>query len=79
TRDEVSISYFGRNPSVLRELLDECRKHYLGMVENKTCVFEHQKDEWKPSKSRSKRDISTVVLNKESKKMLVDDASEFLN
>ncbi|KAF2191745.1 P-loop containing nucleoside triphosphate hydrolase protein [Zopfia rhizophila CBS 207.26] len=79
TREEASISYFGRNPSVLRELLDECRLHYLGLVKNKTCVFEHQAEEWKPSKSRSKRDISTVVLNKELKKMLLDDASDFLN
>ncbi|KAF2176611.1 P-loop containing nucleoside triphosphate hydrolase protein [Zopfia rhizophila CBS 207.26] len=79
TREEVSISYFRQNLSVLRELLDECRLHYLGLVKNKTCVFEHQAEEWKPSKSRSKRDISTVVLNKELKKMLLDDASDFLN
>ncbi|PVH98633.1 mitochondrial chaperone BCS1 [Periconia macrospinosa] len=78
-REEASISYFGRNPKVLRELLDECRRHYLGLIKNNTCVFEHQGGTWTPSKLRSKRDMSTVVLNNELKKMLVGDISDFLN
>src|SRR5262245_6507533 len=36
--EEASISYFGRNPNVLMELLDECRRHYLVWVENNTYV-----------------------------------------
>ncbi|KAF2786732.1 mitochondrial chaperone BCS1 [Melanomma pulvis-pyrius CBS 109.77] len=44
TREEACISYFGRNPAVLRELLNECRRYYLELVENKTCVFEHHGD-----------------------------------
>jgi len=79
TREEVSISCFHRRPSVLREFLNECRCHYLGLNQNKTSVFEHQGDKWRPSKSRDKRHISTVILNKEVKDGLVNDISEFLN
>ncbi|KAF2194997.1 putative mitochondrial chaperone bcs1 [Zopfia rhizophila CBS 207.26] len=79
SREEASISYFGRNPNVLRELLDECRRHYLALVKNNTCVFKHQGEEWTRSKLRSKRDMSTVVLNNELKEMLVGDISDFLN
>ncbi|KAH7108769.1 BCS1 N terminal-domain-containing protein [Dendryphion nanum] len=79
TREEASISYFGRDPNVLRELLDECRQYYLGLRENKTCVFEHEGNRWKPSKLRSKRDASTVIIDKKQKEMLLDDVAEFLD
>ncbi|KAH8695736.1 mitochondrial chaperone bcs1 [Phaeosphaeriaceae sp. PMI808] len=78
-REEVSISCFSRCPNVLREFLDECRGHYLGLVQNKTSVFEHQGDMWKLSKPRNKRQTSTVVLNKKVKDVLVNDISEFLD
>ncbi|KAH8704294.1 BCS1 N terminal-domain-containing protein [Phaeosphaeriaceae sp. PMI808] len=77
-REEVSISCFSRCPSVLREFLDECRSHYLGLVQDKTSVFEHEANTWKLSKPRSKRQISTVVLNKKVKEVLVNDISDFL-
>jgi chaperone BCS1 len=41
-REEVSVSCFNHYPSVLREFLGECRSHYLGLVQNKTSVFEHE-------------------------------------
>ena len=78
-REEVSISCLGRTPTVLREFLDDCRRHYLGLVQNKTAVFEHQGDKWKPSKSRDKRNISTVIIKENVKNALVKDISEFLN
>jgi chaperone BCS1 len=79
SREEVFISCFSRSPTVLREFLDECRCYYLGLVENKTSVFEHQGDRWKPSKSRNKRHISTVILDKKVKEVLVNDISDFLH
>ncbi|KAF2744342.1 putative mitochondrial chaperone bcs1 [Sporormia fimetaria CBS 119925] len=78
-REQASISYFGRNPAALRELLDECRRHYLESVENKTCVFEHQEDMWKASRSMAKREMSTVIINRELKEMLLGDVTEFLD
>ncbi|KAF2874457.1 P-loop containing nucleoside triphosphate hydrolase protein [Massariosphaeria phaeospora] len=73
------ISCFGRNPVVLRELLNECRRYYLESVGNKTCVFEHQGDRWKASKSMAKREMSTVIINKKLKEMLLGDVAEFLD
>ncbi|PSN59001.1 P-loop containing nucleoside triphosphate hydrolase protein [Corynespora cassiicola Philippines] len=78
-REEASVSYFGRNPAILRELLNECRRYYLESVKNKTCVFEHQADRWKASKPMVRREISTVIINRELKKMLLDDVTEFLD
>ena len=67
-REEVSISCFSRCPNVLKEFLDECRCHYLEPVQNKTSVFEHNGDKWKPSQSRNKRHISTVILDEKVKR-----------
>lgn len=78
-REEVTLSYFGRNLGVLRELLGECRCHYMKLVENKTCVFEHDNDRWKLSQSRRKRDAATVVIKDSIKEMLIDDVTEFLD
>lgn len=78
-KEQAYISYFGRDPAVLRELLDGCRRHYLDTVKNKTPVFEHQGDRWKASRSMAKRDMSTVIIDKKLKKMLLDDVAEFLN
>ncbi|KAF1976644.1 P-loop containing nucleoside triphosphate hydrolase protein [Bimuria novae-zelandiae CBS 107.79] len=79
TREEASLSYFGRNPAVLRELFNECRRFYLESVENKTCVFEHQLDRWKASRSMAKREMSTVIINRKLKEMLLGDVTEFLD
>jgi chaperone BCS1 len=79
SREEISISCFGRSPTVLKEFLDKCRCYYLGLVQNKTSVFEHQGDKWKSSKSRNKRHISTLILDEKVKEVLVNDISDFLN
>lgn len=78
-REETSLSYLGRDPTVLRGFLDKCREHYLKQVKNTTCVFEHKDGKWIPSKFRNKRNLSTMVLNKKLKKALVNDISDFLN
>ncbi|KAF2175151.1 hypothetical protein K469DRAFT_724408 [Zopfia rhizophila CBS 207.26] len=79
TREKACISYFRRNLNVLRELLDKCSRHYLGLIENKTCVFEHEGDRWKSSKLRNKRDMLTVVIDRKLKEMLLGDVVEFLD
>lgn len=78
TREEVSLSYFGRNPDVLRKLLGECRRHYITLIENKTCVFDHEDNRWKPSRPKSKRDAATVVIQESAKNMLINDVADFL-
>lgn len=78
TREEVSLSYFGRNLDVLKNLLGECRHHYMTLVKNKTCVFDHEDNRWKPSRSKNKRDTATVVIKEKVKNMLIDDIDDFL-
>lgn len=79
TREEVSISYFGWNPNILKGLLDECRLYYLEQTKNKTCIFEHEGDRWKSSKPRNKRSISTVFINEDIKGMLLQTIADFLD
>jgi mitochondrial chaperone BCS1 len=77
--EDVSISCFGRSSKILKNLLDECRHHYLGLARNKTPVFEHQLDRWKPSKARELRPISTVVFDEHEKEVLLNDIRSFLD
>ncbi|KAL5405118.1 hypothetical protein PMIN04_012421 [Paraphaeosphaeria minitans] len=77
-REEVSLSYFGRNPDVLKDLLGECRHRYMTLVKNKTCVFENEDNRWKPSRPKNKRDAATVVIKERVKNMLIDDVTDFL-
>lgn len=78
-REEVTLSYFGRYPRVLRDLMDECRHYYMALVEHKTCVFKHEIDRWKAFGARSKRNAATVVIKEELKKMVLNDVAEFLD
>ncbi|KAF2175648.1 hypothetical protein K469DRAFT_723860 [Zopfia rhizophila CBS 207.26] len=66
TREEACISYFRRNPAVLRELLNECRRYYL-------------EDRWKASKLISKKEMSTIIINRKLKEMLLCDITKFLD
>jgi mitochondrial chaperone BCS1 len=50
SREEVSISCFGRSPQILRELLSECNAEYVNLVRDKTCLYEHQDGRWTRSK-----------------------------
>ncbi|KAF2005431.1 P-loop containing nucleoside triphosphate hydrolase protein [Amniculicola lignicola CBS 123094] len=78
-QEQAYISCFRRNPAVLRDLLDECRRYYLESVKNKTSVFKHQGDRWKASKTMAKRKMSTVIINTKLKEMLLSDVAEFLD
>jgi len=39
----------------VKKLLDEYRHYYLGLVQNKTSIFKHHNNKWKPSKPKNKR------------------------
>ncbi|KAL7919228.1 mitochondrial chaperone bcs1 [Trichoderma austrokoningii] len=72
-------SCFGRFPNIPRDSLDERRRHYLTLIQNKTPVFEHQGDRWKPSKLRSKRHMSTMIFDKSVKEVLPNNNSEMVH
>ncbi|KAK4252431.1 putative mitochondrial chaperone BCS1-B [Corynascus novoguineensis] len=84
-REEISISCFGRNPWILKELLHEARDAYLKKDEAKTAIYRgttksgSSEPQWQRCMSRTSRPFSTVILNDEVKKSLIDDVTDYLN
>jgi chaperone BCS1 len=84
-REEISISCFGRNPYILKELLLEAREKYLEKDEHKTQIYRgtmgHMSSDpsWQRCMSRASRPFSTVILSEKTKKDLVDDVTDYLN
>lgn len=84
-REEISISCFGRNPAILKKLLEECRVSFLKRDENKTSIyrgsirFGSTDPKWTRSMSRVSRPFSTVVLEDSIKQTLVDDLKDYLH
>ncbi|TVY17331.1 putative mitochondrial chaperone BCS1-B [Lachnellula arida] len=84
-REEISISCFGRNPAILKELLDDCRTEFLSHDEDKTIIYrggrksETAEPSWVRCISRVSRPFSTVVLDESVKQSLVDDMKDYLH
>lgn len=84
-REEISVSCFGRNPTVLKELLDECRSDFLKNDENRTLIYRgtvrpgSTEPVWTRCMSRPSRPFSTVVLNESVKQSLLEDMQEYLH
>ena len=79
SREDVSISCFGRSPQILRELLDECYTEYTKLVQGKTCLYEHQDGSWIRSVVSKIRRTSTVILDEGRKRELLEDIRDFLD
>jgi chaperone BCS1 len=79
SREEASISCFGRSPRILKELLSECRTEYTNLVRDKTCIYEHQDGRWTRSAMANRKRIETVVLNESEKGKLLKDIKDFLD
>ncbi|KAH8161438.1 hypothetical protein CIB48_g6805 [Xylaria polymorpha] len=84
-REEISISCFGRDPWILKELLLEAREKYIEKDEHKTQIYRgttkamSSEPSWQRCMSRASRPFSTVILSEKTKKELVDDVSDYLN
>jgi len=84
-REEISVQCFGRNPSVLKDLLDECRKNFLRHDENRTIIYRGglksgtSEPAWTRCVSRVSRPFSTVVLDEAVKKNLLEDMRDYLH
>jgi hypothetical protein len=76
TRDEISLSSFGRDPAILKTLLDESRRKYLENDENKTLVYRgiinarSAEPCWRRCMSRPSRPLSTIVVDEAMKRHL---------
>lgn len=80
-REELSLSCFGRNPRILKELLLEARQLHIKKDERKTLIYRGNLNEtyWQRCMSRLNRPFPTVILNERVKQELLDDAADYLN
>lgn len=84
-REELSISCFGRDPRIIKELLIDARTEWMKKDEHKTLIYRGTSAStggdptWQRSLSRSSRPFSTVILNEKVKQDLIDDVREYLH
>ncbi|KAF6832593.1 hypothetical protein CMUS01_06879 [Colletotrichum musicola] len=84
-REEINVSCFGRNPWILKELLQEARSEYLKKDSRKTMIYRGStragtaEPTWQRCMARTSRPFSTVILNEKTKKELVEDVADYLS
>lgn len=84
-REEISISCFGRDPWLLKELLLEARTQFTQRDEHKTLIYRgtipagSTSPAWQRCLARASRPFSTVILNEKVKQDLIDDVQDYLN
>ncbi|KAJ0119448.1 mitochondrial chaperone bcs1 [Diaporthe amygdali] len=84
-REEISISCFGRDPWLLKELLLEARTQFTQRDEHKTLIYRGMipagttTPTWQRCLARASRPFSTVILNDKVKQDLIDDVQDYLN
>jgi chaperone BCS1 len=88
TTDEISVSCFGRDPQILKDLLKDAQISYLERDGNKTLIYRGQKKpyggspddmEWVRCMSRPPRPMSTVVLDQAQKDTIIADIQDYLH
>ncbi|OBS19817.1 hypothetical protein FPOA_11542 [Fusarium poae] len=84
TNEELSISCFGRNPRIIKELLLEAQEQYLKKDEQQTAIYRGSLSPgsdptWQRCMARASRPISTVILDEKTKTDLIDDVDDYLN
>ncbi|OJJ46179.1 hypothetical protein ASPZODRAFT_67073 [Penicilliopsis zonata CBS 506.65] len=81
--ERLYLSCFGRDPSVLKELLAEAQRAFVERDGNRTIIYRGQKNgtsfEWVRCMSRAPRPLSTVVLDSVQKQDFIDDIKEYLH
>jgi chaperone BCS1 len=84
-REEISISCFGRDPWLLKELLMEARTQFTQRDEHKTLIYRgtipagSTTPTWQRCLARASRPFSTVILSEKVKQDLIDDVTDYLN
>lgn len=84
-REEISLSCFGRNPWILKELINEARQQYMEKDEQRTLIYRGTarpgsvEPTWQRCLARTTRPFSTVILNDKVKRDLIDDVTDYLS
>lgn len=80
--ENIILSCFGRNPTILKELLREARQTLLEREDNRIVIYSRQKAganfQWVPCARKPLRPLSTVILDREQKTSLLKDILEYL-
>lgn len=84
--ESIYISCLGRNPAILKDLLQEAQRVFVERDGNKTVIYRGQRSSgtsedlrWVRCMARHQRPLSTVVLDQEQKQAFVDDMKEYLH
>jgi chaperone BCS1 len=78
SREEVSISCFGKSSQILKELLSKCHTEFAKLVQGKTCLYKHQDRKWIRFAVSKVRRTSTVIFNKSREQELLKDIESSL-
>lgn len=77
--ETITLTTLSRDRGIFSELLLEAQKFMQSAQKNKTTIYTAWATEWKPfGHPRSKRMLSSVVLESNVKKMITDDVHDFL-
>ncbi|KAG9103524.1 hypothetical protein FRC07_009972, partial [Ceratobasidium sp. 392] len=80
TRESLQISLLARNRDVINQLLREAKEAYTREDQNRVAIYTcDQYNCWHRSASRSKRPMSSIVLDPEIKDMIMEDAKDFMS
>ena len=83
--EQINISCFGRNPAIIKELLEEAQRAFLEKDGKKTIIYRGSKSgsgadpRWVRCMSRPPRPLSTVVLDEAQKNNFIDDIKDYLH
>ncbi|KAL4892576.1 BCS1 N terminal-domain-containing protein [Aspergillus ambiguus] len=81
--ERLYLSCFGRDPTILKQLLEEAQRTYVARDRDSTVIYRGQKHgsypDWVRCMSRAPRPLSTVVLDQAQKKAFVADIKEYLH
>ncbi len=83
--EQLFISCLGRNPAIIKKLLEEAQKQYLKQDSGKTIIYRGTRSagqsdpQWVRCMSRPHRPLSTVVLDEAQKNNFIDDIKDYLS
>ncbi|KAE8150288.1 hypothetical protein BDV25DRAFT_113763 [Aspergillus avenaceus] len=82
--ERLYLSCFGRDPTVLKDVLAEAQKAYVARDGNSTVIYRGQRSpgdyvDWTRCMARAPRPLSTVILDQTQKDSFLDDIKEYLH
>ncbi|OJD20745.1 hypothetical protein ACJ73_07920 [Blastomyces percursus] len=81
--ENITLACFGRNPKILKEVLEEARHSFLEREDDRIVIYSGLKAgdsfQWVRNTPKTPRPFSTVVLDRNEKSRLLEDIREYLH